>query len=425
MAAQRAASRQMRVTGVLTGLAAGGAILATLPRVLGPSGASAPQVAAAVIPWAVVLALWAAVVSRSTSSARSVAALPARVFREPIAWAIGAVIVAQLALVTLPAIGQRPGAVIVMTTLEDLLYGLGLLVLGALAAFALSRAIVRPLAAGPAARASGELSLRTRLVAITAGASFATTGILLDVLVDFERTSDAELVGYLLLGAGLVAFVSLLGWLVGDDMLLREQAAAAAAAERDRIARELHDGVAKSVSILALEAATAASRAPAEFRPELAKIHRLARMLSEEMRAIVSDVRTSGEPPSFVDALSRVVARHDLVELALEGDVEQIGTLARFEILRIVDEALTNARRHSGARRVRARVALDGARVVVEVEDDGVGVGRVDWEDLALRGRYGLIGIRERAVILGGDVAVEQSPLGGTRLRVDVPLTPA
>ena len=421
MVTRQAASLELRVIALLAALSAGGAILATLPRVLGPSGASALQLIAAVVPWTAVLAAWAVLLRRSAPEPRAVAALPARVFRSGIAWGIGAILAAQLALVTLPAIGQRATTVVVMTTLEDLLYGLGLLVLGALAAFALSRAIVRPLARGPAARA-GELSLRTRLVASTAGASFATTGILLDVLVDFERASDAELVGYLLLGAGLVAFATLLGWLVGDDMALREQASAAAAAERDRIARELHDGVAKSVSILALEAATAASRAPAEFRPELAKIHRIARMLSEEMRAIVSDVRTSGEPPSFIDAVSRVVSRHDLVELAIEGDVEQIGTLARFEILRIVDEALTNAQRHSKARRVRARIALDGAHVVVEVEDDGVGLPAVDWEQLAGSGRYGLIGIRERAVILGGDVAVEKSPLGGTLLRVDVPL---
>jgi signal transduction histidine kinase len=258
---------------------------------------------------------------------------------------------------------------------------------------------------------------------MTAGASFATAGVLLDVLVDFERTSDTALLGYLAIAAALVAAASLLGWLIGDDIAARENAAAAAAAERDRIARELHDGVAKSVSILALEAATAASRLPDDMRPELLRIQRLARMLSEEMRAILSDVRMQGDARPLREALRGVVERHVPAELVIEGDLDRIGTLARFEVLRIVDEALTNAKRYAEARRVLARVIATGERVTVEVEDDGRGIAEVDLAALPRSGRYGLLGIRERAELLHGSAELGRSTLGGTLVRVEFPLT--
>lgn len=415
-----------RVTIVLVALGVGAAIAASLPRLLAPALDHGLGVAGDVLPWIVVAIAWVMLAHRAGRSALELSSLPSDVFEAAITWGAAALVVARLAFFVGPSVGRRPAAVLAVTTLEDVLYGLGVLALGALFAFAIARTLVRPALRGRVSAASiREVSLRTRFVVIAAGVSFATAGILLNVLVDFERTSDDALVGYLVIAAGLVAIATLVAWLVGDDIAVREQAAAAASAERDRIARELHDGVAKSVSIIALEAATAASRAPDALRPDLARIHRLARMLSEEMRAIVSDVRAGDDAPEFIDAVSRLVARHGLAELALEGDVEQIGTLARFEILRIVDEALTNAERHARARHIRARVAVAGERVLVEVEDDGVGLANPDWEHLANSGRYGLIGIRERAGILGGDVALEHSALGGTLLRVDVPLVRA
>jgi signal transduction histidine kinase len=96
--------------------------------------------------------------------------------------------------------------------------------------------------------------------------------------------------------------------------------------------------------------------------------------------------------------------------------------LARFETLRIVDEALTNAMKHAEARHVHARVAVVTDHVGVEVEDDGVGVPAVDWDRLASVGRYGLVGIRERVGLLRGSVSLARGPLGGTLLRVDFPL---
>lgn len=404
-----------RVGLVLALLAIVGASLAPLPRALAPAGPHALALAGDVVPWLVVLVVWELLVRRATD----VADLPASVFRAAIVWGGAAVVAAQLALV---ALGRPPQVVLPMTTLESILYGLGILALGALAAYAASRTLLRTTATGASAVELRDVPLPTRLIAMTAGASFATAGVLLDVLVDFEGTSDTALLGYLAIAAALVAAASLLGWLVGDDIAAREAAAAAAAAERDRIARELHDGVAKSVSILALEAATAASRLPEEMRPELLRIQRLARTLSEEMRAILSDVRMQDGARPLREALRGIVARHVPAELVIEGDLDRIGTLARFEVLRIVDEGLTNAKRHAEARHVRARVVASERGVTVEVEDDGRGVGEVDLAALPRSGRYGLLGIRERAELLHGSAELGRSALGGTLVRVEFPL---
>ena len=418
VAAGRAERVARRVALVLSVLAVVGASLAPLPRALSLAAPDPLALAGDVLPWAVVLVVWQVIVRRS----RDVAGLPASVFRAAIVWGGASVLASQLLLVATAALGRRAPIVLAMTSVEDVLYGLGVLSLGALAAYAASRRLLRTAVIGPVGVELRDVPLRTRVVAMTAGVSFATAGVLLDVLVDFERTSDAALFGYFAIAAALVAAASLLGWLVGDDIAVREHAAAATAAERDRIARELHDGVAKSVSILALEAATAASRLPEEMRPELLRMQRLARMLSEEMRAILADVRSDGDRQPLDAALRGVVERHGPAELVTEGDLERIGTLARFEVLRIVDEALTNAMRYAEARRVRARVAASEERVTVEVEDDGRGIAEVDLAALPRSGRYGLLGIRERAELLHGSAHLGQSALGGTLVRVEFPL---
>lgn len=410
-----------RVAATLAGLSALAAVLAPLPHIFVAGAADPRMVAGDIAPWIVVIFIWQMVVLRATRSAESLARLPVNVFRAGLGGGGAAVLAIRLGL-ALAGLGGRTGVVLVMTTVESILYGLGILALGALVAYAITRTMLRDALGETARAAQTDLSLRTRFVVMTTGASFATAGILLDVVVDFETTSDRMLLGFLALGAALVAFASLVGWLVGDDIAMREQAAAAAANERDRIARELHDGVAKSVSILALEAATAASRLPEELRPELLRIQRLARLLSEEMRSIVTDVRTQGDARPLGEALRGVVQRHAPAELLIEGDLDRIGTLARFEVLRIVDEALTNAARHAGAHHMRARVAATRDRVTVEVEDDGRGIGDLDLTTLPRSGRYGLLGIRERAEILHGSAQLAESPLGGTMVRVDFPI---
>lgn len=458
-----------KLRSLLTVIAAGAAVVAASPHTLGSGGVSTLSVVADIAPWIGITIAWEILAIRAAASSARQWAMPSDVFRAAIIVGGVLVVLARVELFTAPPIAVRPTA-LAATTAEDLIYGLGIVALGGLAAFAVTRTLLRPtLRFQQPPTTARDLSLRTRFVLVAAATSFATAGVLLDVLVDFERTPDDVLIAYIVLAAGLVAFATFIGWLLGSDTargvsaiarrlrdaaatdlvadrppllaadeiaelavaamelerrIRREAIRTAAGNERDRIARELHDGVAKSVSILALEAATAA-RATGDIRPALSRIERLARLLSEELRTIVTDVRSREDGRPFAEAVRDVVERHEPAELTIEGAVDRIDTLARFEVLRIVDEALANARRHAHAERVRASVSVYGDEVRLEVEDDGAGVGVVDWDGLARAGRYGLVGIRERTSLLRGTLTVDRGPLGGTLVRVAFPLARA
>jgi signal transduction histidine kinase len=442
-------------------------VIATLPHALSTTGASMPALVVDAAPSLAVAIAWAVLTARASRSFDALWGLPSDLFRTAIVVGGAAVLVVRVVRLMLTRAEGFPRTLVV-TTIEDVLFGLGVIALGALAAFALARTVLRPvLRERPAPAAARDITLRTRFVVASTGASFATAGVLLDVLVDFERSSDAALVGYLFIAVALVAFAAIIGWLVGDDTargiesvsrrmgelatqgsarsavpllaadeigqlaaaatqlerrFLRGESAAAAARERERIARELHDGVAKSVSVLALEAATIAGQASETLRPDLARLERLARLLAEELRAIVTDVRSPDAGDPFAESVRRTVRRHIGARAHFEGDLDRIGTLARFEILRILDEGLRNATRHASASTVTARVVVRDGWVRVEVEDDGRGMSEAPSDELAARGRYGMIGIRERAALLSGRLTIAPGSAGGTLLRVEFPL---
>ena len=462
-------SVRLRLTAVLTGLAIAAGVASTLPRALSAAGEPPRAFLADVVPALAILVVWLWLTT-SARTAHALWALPSDLFRGALAVGASSVLIVRVLTIVLISPGVATERTLIVTTIEDVLYGLGVVALEALAAFALARTALRPAMREPPAPGSArDITLRTRFLVATTGASFATAGVLLDVLVDFERTSDAALGGYLLTATGLVAFAAAIGWFVGDDTargigsvsarlrelasrgsadsavpllaadeigelaaaameierrLRREEAAAAGARERERIARELHDGVAKSVSVLALEAATIGGQVPAALRPDLARVERLARLLSEELRAIVTDMRSRDPAEPFAQSVRRIADRYRDTSLEIYGDLEPIGPLARFEILRIVEEGLRNAERHAEATGVVARIELVDGHVRLEVEDDGRGPGAegFHFEHLAKEGRFGLIGIRERAAILRGTLTIDRGTRGGTLVRVAFPL---
>ena len=413
----------IRVAVVLGALAIVSAIFAALPRALSGTGSSSALVAD-VAPSVVILVAWILLAAFAVRSADTLWALPSDLFRATIVLGGATVIVARLVWFAVLRPEGAPRA-LVATTVEDVLYGLGLVALDALAAFAIGRTLLRPaLRDHPAPRIARDVTLRTRFFVASAGAAFATAGILLDVLVDFERTPESALIGFLVIAAALVAFWAIIGLVVGDDTARAIELRAAALAERERIARELHDGVAKSVSVLALEAATIAARAPDPLRPDLGRVEHLARLLSEELRAIVTDVRLRDPSEPFSASLERVAGRYPGVRVELAGELDRVGTLARFELLRLLEEALRNASRHAAASEIVARVGTSDGHVELEVEDDGRGMSEVRWDELPRNGYFGLLGMRERAELLRGTIAVSSGERGGTRVHVTIPLRP-
>jgi PAS domain S-box-containing protein len=195
-------------------------------------------------------------------------------------------------------------------------------------------------------------------------------------------------------------------------------------AERRRIARELHDVVLQDL-MYALQSLQVARRMPEANRDEemSRQVEALKRAV-EGLREAVYDLRlqSAQEQPlvrtleSIVE-LNRQMAPGCVFELAVDGKFPAtLSGSAGLEVARIVQEALANVRRHSGARRATVTLGTAGEEALVEIEDDGRGFGPEETAGM------GLMGMRERAAALGGELEVEGERGVGTRVRLRVAL---
>jgi signal transduction histidine kinase len=203
----------------------------------------------------------------------------------------------------------------------------------------------------------------------------------------------------------------------------REQALQAVAEERARIARELHDIVAHSVSVMVVQAGAAekAIDDPAYVQKALGSIRTTGTSALAEMRRVVALIRDTEEPaalrpqPDLAD-LERLVAEMDVpTTLRVEGEERPLSAGVALSTFRIVQEALTNVRRHARARSVEVTLRYLADCLEIEVADDGVGTATAS-------GGHGLIGMRERAQMYGGTVATSTSPGRGFRVRAVLPM---
>jgi signal transduction histidine kinase len=198
-------------------------------------------------------------------------------------------------------------------------------------------------------------------------------------------------------------------------------------AERERLAREIHDTLAQgftSVVMLSQVAADALERDPAAARERLETIESVARENLAEARALVAAFSPVGlDGTTLPDAVGRLAERFG-GETGLAVDVQTVGDfsgLAREQevvVLRVAQEALTNVRRHAQARQVTVHLVADERGARVEVGDDGVG-----FAPARVQG-FGLAGMRGRVAEVGGDLDVASAPGRGTRVTVRVPLLP-
>jgi signal transduction histidine kinase len=207
-----------------------------------------------------------------------------------------------------------------------------------------------------------------------------------------------------------------------------ERARAAVAEERTRIARDLHDEVAHSVSVIAVQADAAEGaleRDPELARQPLGAIKQTARGALAEMRRLLGvlrqpedDVALAPQPGlGQVDALVEQARRAGLpIELTVEGERRELSPGLELSAYRIVQEALTNVLKHAGPARARVLLRYGGDALEIAVEDDGAGTGNGGG------GGHGLVGARERAALYGGEL--EAGPLagGGYALRARLPL---
>ncbi|MDQ3862504.1 MAG: ATP-binding protein, partial [Actinomycetota bacterium] len=196
-------------------------------------------------------------------------------------------------------------------------------------------------------------------------------------------------------------------------------------AERHRLARDLHDGALQDLAYTtaALGLITLNAR-DATLEEELQGVIGVVRRAARGLRDAVNDLRLDQDRP-FVELvesmvkLNRAMARGREVNLEVAGDFPStpLGETGR-QMLRVIQEALTNARRHSGARSILVRLKPAGRDLVVEVSDEGKG-----FEPGTAPG-VGLGSMRERAAIMGGELEIESDLGRGTRIRLRVPSPP-
>jgi signal transduction histidine kinase len=208
-----------------------------------------------------------------------------------------------------------------------------------------------------------------------------------------------------------------------------ERAVAAVAEERARIARELHDVVGHSVSVMTVQASGVRRLLKPDQEREreaLLIVERTGREALAEMRRMVGVLRRPEEGPALapqptLDHLDRLVdqAREAglPVELRVEGEAVELPAGVDLTAYRLVQEGLTNALKHAGATRAEVLVNYGAAEIEVTVTDNGKGVGNGDG------GGHGLVGMRERVSVYGGELDAGPRPGGGYRLRAKLPVT--
>lgn len=197
--------------------------------------------------------------------------------------------------------------------------------------------------------------------------------------------------------------------------------AVGANAERNRIARELHDRVGQSLASLGFELdLLSRHRRDDELRPGIERLRDDLRGAVVEIRNTLSDLRTEVTASrGLVEALAAFATRvgdRGGAEVVLEAPAQppRLPLLQEQEMWRIAQEAVTNAERHAHATRITVRWWSDGAAACLEVDDDGVGF---DTEAAASAGSYGLLGMRERAAAIRARLDVVSARGRGTRVR--------
>jgi len=212
----------------------------------------------------------------------------------------------------------------------------------------------------------------------------------------------------------------------------RREALAAVAEERTRIALELHDVVAHSVSVMTVQAGAARmllSSAPDRALEPLLAVEETGRQALDELRRLLGILRTDESMAGLVPqpGLRNLAELADSVrstglevELGIDGDIRPLAPGLELATYRIVQEALTNVLKHSGAGRVRVSMRYEPQRLRVEVCDDGHGSPRTTGR-FGVRG-HGISGMRERAALYGGDLQAGPGDGGGYAVQVTFPI---
>lgn len=242
------------------------------------------------------------------------------------------------------------------------------------------------------------------------------------VSAPWSPTSWVELT----ISGSLIGFAVLIGLVVRSTGESRASAAMAEQAranevrlqERVRIAREMHDVVAHRISLVAMTSGALAHRAdlPDDARTVVSTIQSNARLALDELRGLLSDLRDEGasgmgeQQPSLELAPVLIAEARETGDVAMTCDVDPVEVPAgpSRHLYRILQEALTNARKHAPGQPVAVRLGREGEDLLLEVRNAVPPEGGQPAADRLVPGSgYGLVGIQERARLLGGQATTD------------------
>jgi signal transduction histidine kinase len=334
------------------------------------------------------------------------------------------------ALIVLPLLGRRRFPFLAPVLVWLLAAGLSF-VDGRLVSFTASVSVVGGVAAFLLGNLGADVQARIGLAVVVGCAAI--------IVYNTPNYASGELV--------FVPLLFALGWLAGFALRERAEQAEAAevrarqaeqereaamriavAEERARIARELHDIVAHAVSVMVLQVGAVRHKLPAELAEDvgaLKDVEQAGRTALTEMRRLLGAMRRAGDDVELVpqpgleslDVLREEVGRAGLpVRLHVEGETFPLPPAIDLSAYRIVQEGLTNALKHARASKADVTVRYQPDELQIEVRDDGEGGSTGDGLG------HGLVGIRERVKIYGGDMTAGAASGGGFVLRARLPL---
>ena len=231
-------------------------------------------------------------------------------------------------------------------------------------------------------------------------------------------------------GATLLALLGdLLGAGVANARLRQEAQRAEVERDRVRLAAEVHDGLAQDLALAVRELALldsapepdVAKASGDRLRAAVASAHRVVRARLEDLTV---HVPLGGIGPAAEELCARFAHRGLLVRFSAAGPAADVEAETAAVALRVLSEALANVARHAGAGSARVELCVDRRRLRLVVDDDGRGFDPAAAPSRG-DGHFGLAIMRQRALAVGGGLAVEPSPAGGARVVLEVPVASA
>ncbi|TDE44128.1 sensor histidine kinase [Nonomuraea mesophila] len=248
----------------------------------------------------------------------------------------------------------------------------------------------------------------------------------LDALTTLMKRVDLLRTGDRLAGSGnsdlahlIDTFNAMLDRLEAERSASSAHALAAQEGERQRIARELHDEIGQSLTVVLLGLKRVVDRAPAGLKDQLRDVQESVRASLDEVRQVARRLRPGVLEDlglhAALSALSSDLSQRSGVRVtrAIDPDIPDLGADVELVLYRIAQESLTNIARHADATRAELSLTTDGRRLALRITDNGR--GGVSREGAGIRG------MRERALLIGARLVIDSPPGDGTCVRLVVP----